>query len=203
MKVTDRIDHCCSAELLERRQACLQQVIDTLEAVPPCFTVSGSNTLHRVGELVPCPSATNEFIRGTLVFKHGWRKEFELAPRRVIDFLSPGHTGMEVQLGHRNYIGYDVLKLVMAYDLGLIDMGVLVVPSRPMAMRMNGPGHVDHVRFDLGALGKRLDVPLVVLAIEPVDLYPDGVQTPSQMPCPHTLDLFSGHAGGQDGKPGT
>jgi len=83
-----------------------------------------------------------------------------------VDFWK-NHIGMEVQFGKYAFIIHDYVKMKMFYDLGLIDYGIELVPSRNMKKEMSsGPCYFEQARMYLFPLESFLDFPILVVGVE-------------------------------------
>lgn len=83
-----------------------------------------------------------------------------------VDFWK-NHVGMEVQFGKYAFIMHDYVKMKIFYDLGLIDYGIELVPSRNMKKEMSsGPCYFEQAQMYLFPLESFLDFPILVVGVE-------------------------------------
>jgi hypothetical protein len=76
-------------------------------------------------------------------------------------------TAIEVQLGKYSYISYDFWKLKRFFDIGIIQVGVEILPTKHMQKEMsNGPGYYELAVSNLITIPDMYQVPIVILGIE-------------------------------------
>lgn len=154
-----------------------------------------SKEKNRQGEMLISPSSVNSAIANQLESR-GWCKkrrtfwfgeDFDVFKKAYllseetqkdlagdeqhhsymeVDFWK-NHVGMEVQFGKYAFILHDYVKMKMFYDLGMIDFGIELVPSRNMKKEMSsGPCYFEQAQLYLLPLESFLDFPILVVGVE-------------------------------------
>ena len=83
-----------------------------------------------------------------------------------VDFWK-NHIGLEVQFGKYAFITHDFVKMKMFYELGLIDIGIELVPSKNMKKEMSsGPCYFEQAQLYLLPMEELLDFPILLIGVE-------------------------------------
>jgi len=154
-----------------------------------------SKEKNRCGEMLISPSSVNENLAEQLS-KRGWgkkrrtfwfddnvelfREAFMLSEETQkslagdnpshsymeVDFWK-NHISMEVQFGKYAFILHDYVKMKVFYDLGFIDCGIELVPTKNMKKEMSsGPCYFEQAQMYLFPLESYLDFPLLLIGVE-------------------------------------
>ena len=97
----------------------------------------------------------------------GWATEFRFSMGALTIGYKKGDVGLCTQLGNAARVYADLLKLQTAFKLGLIKLGVLVVPSDAYSSYL-GTNHAGFSRADrdVKALEATLTMPLVLMEVD-------------------------------------
>lgn len=154
-----------------------------------------SKEKNKDGAILISPSSVNESLSEQLSY-HGWikkRRTFwmtddvevlreglllpEEEQKRLwgserhhsymeVDFWK-NNISMEVQFGKYAFIFHDFLKMKIFYDMGLLDCGIELVPTRIMKQEMsNGPCYFEQAQLYLLHLEKTLEFPIMLIGVE-------------------------------------
>jgi len=88
---------------------------------------------------------------------------------RSMDFLK-NKVGIEVQFGKYSFMVYNVAaKMTIFHNLGIIDVGIEIVPVKEMAVHMSsGVSYFEQFIWDLEERGvSDIDIPVLILGICP------------------------------------
>lgn len=141
-----------------------------------CYHIEPSLAQRVVDEiqstLFPIP---NHIVSSTQMRKHwrlelladGWAANFRFSTGGLTIGYKKGDVGLCTQLGNAARVYADLLKLQTAYNLGLIALGVLVVPSDAYSTYL-GTNHAGFSRADrdVEALEATLTMPLVLIEVD-------------------------------------
>lgn len=124
-----------------------------------------------LGSMLVSPKCLNQLVKDELT-EAGWkplRHSFTYISGNKghgsyeADFFKNG-IACELQLGKYAFMASDVLKLRYLWKKGMIQLGVLVVPSKQLQSEMStGPGCFQQVEHLLDE--QQLDLPLLVLSV--------------------------------------
>ena len=172
----------------------LRQVIEAIERVDAGVAyVKESYELTTKGSTLYSPRVLNTLIKTEMLKVAGWmankpRVNFEKPTGLYVpDYAGTTHqmkeyvTGdfyngevvVEVQFGKYAFLWFDTLsKMVILKNRGLVKAGIEIAPSREMVDRMSsGIGSYEKIVLHLKERGAAdLDLPIIVLGIEPVTL---------------------------------
>lgn len=163
----------------------IREVIDGIDASILPTKISAEKSM--VGRELFSPGELNKAFREAL-YARGWvtRREACIypveyyspdysAPKRVtsafreMDFVK-NRVGIEVQLGKYAFMVYNVAaKMTIFHNLGIIDVGIEIVPVRELAAHMStGVSYFEQFVWDLDHRGVAdIDIPVLILGIVP------------------------------------
>lgn len=161
----------------------IEQAITAIEAHKHYVKVSEEKT--KKGRLLYSPIALNKGLDEELI-PMGWVKhrvpcdyptqyyvgDYK-APKlnkgafREIDYVK-NRVGVEIQFGKYSFMVYNVAaKMTIFHNLGLIDVGIEVVPVKELATKMSsGVSYFEQFLWDLEQRGtSNIDIPVLVIGI--------------------------------------
>lgn len=190
------------ADILESRRKCdaFAELCSVLRQLPP-YRQERAMTDDRH---VCSPIAMNRWLDHELSVRRDWewhpltngadsdsglRSDFRKARIEV-----------EVQFGNIARYAYDLIKMAIAHARDHADVGVLVMPTYRFTTRIGvNLAHIERAIRELKLMRGTLDVPVVVVGLEPetwnVDEYPCAPAV-TERPSPTTAQLglhFNGH----------
>ena len=154
-----------------------------------------SQEQQREGEVLISPSSLNRAVSAQLNTR-GWEKKrrnfwipedvevlkesFYIEEEKQKEIAGDNNThsfmemdfwknnvGMEVQFGKYAFILHDFVKMKVFYDLGILDCGIELVPSKNMKKEMSsGPCYFEQAQLYLMPLLEYLDFPVLLIGVE-------------------------------------
>jgi len=161
----------------------IQQIIATVESHPHKTKVSKEKTM--LGRMLYKPSSLNKAFRKEFEARHWQRYKVhceysaeyytgKYTPAasskgafREMDFVK-NRVGVEVQFGKYAFMVYNVCaKMTIFHKMGVIDVGVEIVPLRDFASEMSsGVSYFEQFVWDLEHRGiADIDIPVLILGI--------------------------------------
>lgn len=177
----------------------LRQVFDAIKALDAtlCLTKESKEKTKK-GQVLFSPVDMNNYLK--LVFhRKGWtikskgnRKKKFVEPRhafgkgrfREMDGIK-NKVGLEIQFGKYAFMGYDIFsKMIIFKNLGYIECGVEIVPSRELVTQMStGVSFFEQLLVDFDNRGEsNIDIPVFVISI--------GLTDMEKMKCQTLRELF-------------
>lgn len=160
----------------------LQQVFDAIKALDAtlCLTKESKEKTKK-DQVLFSPVDMNNYLK--LVFhQKGWTIKSE--GNRKKKFAEPRHAfgkgrfremdgiknkvGLEIQFGKYAFMGYDIFsKMIIFKNLGYIECGVEIVPSRELVKQMStGVSSFEQLLVDFDNRGEsNIDIPVFVISI--------------------------------------
>ncbi|MCY3664957.1 MAG: BglII/BstYI family type II restriction endonuclease [Gemmatimonadetes bacterium] len=164
----------------------VQEVEDVIAGVnAPLYKTKVSKEKRSLGKLIYDPNDLNKAFKAGFVSK-GWGKKRVRCqyptkyyrpgylPKRLrgsfreMDFLK-GRLGIEVQFGKYSFMVYNVCaKMTIFSNLGLIDVGIEIVPMKSFADEMSsGVSYFEQFAWDLDTRGvANIDIPVLIFGID-------------------------------------
>jgi len=163
----------------------IERVINTVNSEEHRTKISKEKTMP--GKMLYNPRSLNSAIKHEFT-KHSWVKyrvlceystdhyvsgynpsEGGITAYREMDFIK-NRVGVEVQFGKYAFMVYNVCaKMTIFHNLGMIDVGVEIVPVKEFAKYMStGVSYFEQFVWDLSQRGVAdIDIPVMILGIAP------------------------------------